>query len=210
MTKIMVANPKGGSGKSTVAVHLATWFAYQDERVCLGDLDRQQSSASWLLNRPEALPQISAWQTSDEQSLKSLPKDCKFAIIDTPAGLYGKPLKQLLKQVDRVVVPVCPSSFDMKASQAFFEELAEMKAVRKEKISIATIGMRIDTRTKSAQQLVDFLGQFDFPMLTSIRDTQRYVQSIQAGLSLFDLPVALTRSDRDQWRPLLDWLVQAR
>lgn len=210
MTKIMVANPKGGSGKSTVAVHLAAWFAQQDERVCLGDLDRQQSSAYWLESRPEVLPKIYPWQQQEDFSLPSPPKECKFSIIDTPAGLYGKPLKQLLKQVDRVIVPVCPSGFDMRASQSFFEELSEIKTVRKEKISIAIIGMRVDTRTRSAQQLIDFLEKFDLPLLTNIRDTQRYVQCIQAGMTLFDLPPSLTRTDRDQWRPLLDWLVQRR
>lgn len=210
MTKVMVANPKGGSGKSTVAVHLAAWFACQDERVMLGDLDRQQSSSGWLQNRPAMLPLIRPWDlVEDETDLPDLPKGNGVAILDTPAGLHGKPLRQLLKQVDHVVVPVCPSGFDMRASQIFFEELAEIKAVRKEQVSVAVVGMRVDARTRSAQQLVEFLSFFDLPLLTCIRDTQRYVQGIQAGISLFDLPQALTRVDREQWRPLLDWLVSS-
>ena len=58
MHTIMLANPKGGSGKSTLAIHLASWFAQRDGIVCLGDLDRQQSSAQWLKRRPGTLPRI--------------------------------------------------------------------------------------------------------------------------------------------------------
>ncbi|HEY9104529.1 ParA family protein [Chitinimonas sp.] len=210
VTTIMVANPKGGCGKSTVSIHLASWFAQQDELVCLGDLDRQQSAMQWLASRPVALPHIRRWKLGDELPPAPPPSDCRLAVLDTPAGLHGKPLKQLLSVADYVVVPVTPSAFDMRASQAFFEELAEIKAVRKEKVRIGTVGMRLDPRTRSAQQLVEFLGEYDLPLLACVRDAQRYVQVLQAGMSLFDLPSSVVRLDREQWRPLLDWLVSAR
>jgi len=105
MRKIMVANPKGGSGKSTLAVHLASWFAQHDEIVYLGDLDRQQSSRHWLENRPSHLALIRHWEISDDEFEMPL-KNCNFAILDTPAGLHGKRLKQALSEMDRVVVPV--------------------------------------------------------------------------------------------------------
>lgn len=210
VTTIMVANPKGGCGKSTVSIHLASWFAQQDELVCLGDLDRQQSAMQWLATRPAELPRIRRWRLGDELPPEPPPSDCRLAILDTPAGLHGKPLKQLLSVADYVVVPVTPSVFDMRASQAFFEELAEIKAVRKEKVRIGTVGMRMDPRTRSAQQLVEFLGEYDLPLLACVRDAQRYVQVVQAGMSLFDLPPSVVRQDREPWRPLLDWLVSAR
>ncbi|GAB3255717.1 ParA family protein [Chitinimonas naiadis] len=178
--------------------------------VCLGDLDRQQSSAHWLSLRPAGLPRIQGWAVEEGEPLAPLPKHCRQAILDTPAGLHGKSLKLLLNAVDYVVVPVTPSPFDMRACQGFFEELAEMKAVRKEKVAIATVGMRVDPRTRASQHLVEFLSEFDLPLLTCIRDTQRYVQVVQAGMSLFDLPLSVSRQDREQWRPLQDWLVRSR
>lgn len=208
MRKIMVANPKGGCGKSTVAVHLATWFARSDEVVYLGDLDRQQSSRQWLDGRPNSATTIRHWQTADE-AFTPPPGDCNVAILDTPAGLHGKPLKALLREVDRVVVPVSPSRFDMRASQEFFHELAETKAVRKERVGIAIIGMRVDGRTQAAKQLVGFLQQFDLPLLTCIRHAQRYVSAIDTGLTLFDSHAA-PGADGEQWQPLLDWLVSRR
>lgn len=208
MRTFLVANPKGGCGKSTLAVHLASWFARCDEVVCLGDLDRQQSSRQWLDLRPPSLPAIQHWAFSGCE-LSEPPRDCSLAILDTPAGLHGKPLKKILAEVDRIVVPVSPSRFDMLASRNFFEELAQIKTVRKDKVGIAVVGMRVDRRTHSSQQLIDFLQEFDLPLLGCISGAQRYVQAIDSGTTLFDAPTPDAMAF-EQWRPLLDWLVSRR
>jgi chromosome partitioning protein len=206
MRSILIANPKGGSGKSTLSTHLAAWFAWQEEAVMLGDIDVQQSSRHWLAMRPASSPQIRSWNINDEEKAHT-PKGTGIAVLDSPAGLHGKQLKQALMRVDHVVIPVLPSAFDMWASADFFNTLAEVKAVRREQISVAVVGMRVNPRTQSAAQLTEFLQKFELPLLTCIRDTQLYVQSIQRGLTLFDLPVSRTKQDRLQWQPLLDWLV---
>ncbi|ATE60489.1 ParA family protein [Thauera sinica] len=206
MRKIMVANPKGGSGKSTLAVHLASWFARNDEIVYLGDLDRQQSSRHWLAARPRHLAPIRHWDLSSEE-FEAPPKDCSIAILDTPAGLHGKRLKSPLNEVDKVVVPVSPSRFDMLASREFFEELAETKAVRKDKVDIGIVGMRIDPRTHASRQLVEFLQQFDLPLVTCIRQAQRYVHAVETSTTMFD-GNGFDAVERIQWKPLLDWLVR--
>ena len=58
MPVIVVANPKGGVGKTTLATNLAGYFASRGEKVMLGDVDRQQSSRTWLSLRPIGLPII--------------------------------------------------------------------------------------------------------------------------------------------------------
>lgn len=205
MRTFMVANPKGGSGKSTVAVHLASWFTRYDEIVYLGDLDRQQSSRQWLQLRPPTASPIRHWDLPEGEELPPPPRDASIVILDTPAGLHGKPLKKMLSEVDRIVVPVSPSRFDMLASREFFEELAEIKAVRKEKVGVAIVGMRIDVRTHASQQLIEFLQQFDLPLVTCIRSAQRYVQAADTGITLFDSRVTPVK-ELEQWKPLLDWL----
>lgn len=208
MRKIMVANPKGGCGKSTMAVHLASWFARYDEIVYLADLDRQQSSRQWLEQRAESHTPIRHWHIKGDE-FGAPPKDCDVAIIDTPAGLHGKQLKQVLNEVDRVVVPVSPSRFDMLACREFFDELATTKAVRKEKVDIGIVGMRINPRTHASQQLVEFLQQFDLPLIACIRHAQRYVNAIETSTTLFDTRESAI-ADREQWRPLFEWLVSRR
>ncbi|WP_341676577.1 ParA family protein [Niveibacterium sp. SC-1] len=208
MRKIMVANPKGGCGKSTMAIHLASWFARCDEVVYVADLDRQQSSRQWLAQRPASLAPIRPWEPNAE-GVYVAPQACSVAMLDTPAGLHGKALKKLLDAVDRVVVPVAPSQFDLLASRDFFEELAETKAVRKDRVGIAIVGMRVEPRTRSYQQLLEFLSQFDLPLVTCIRHAQRYVHAVESGITLFDSN-GQAESDREQWQPLLDWLVTRR
>lgn len=208
MRKILIANPKGGSGKSTLAVHLASWFAQHDNIVYLGDLDRQQSSRGWLKLRPDTLPLIRPWPTR-RRADDAVAQSCDVVILDTPAGLRGKRLKGVLGEVDRVVVPVSPSHFDMRASQDFFAELAAAKAVRKERVDIAIVGMRVDPRTLATQQLKEFLATFDLPLVTCIRSAQRYVNAVETGCTLFDTN-DLSSSEQAQWQPLLEWLVSRR
>lgn len=204
MKAFLVANPKGGSGKSTLATNLAGYFAQQGHEVMLGDIDRQQSSREWLLSRPFALPTIETWAIGPDEVARP-PKGTSHVILDTPAGLHGKLLERVLKLSTRVIVPVQPSMFDMRATRHFLEALLSEKAVRKGKADVAVIGMRVDARTRAAAELERFLESFELPVLAYLRDTQLYVQAAAAGLTLFDLPPSRTERDRAQWQAIIDW-----
>jgi chromosome partitioning protein len=207
MRKILIVNPKGGSGKSTLSTHLAAWFAWQEAHVMLGDLDRQHSSHHWLNLRPAHLPQIARWQIGEDHIARA-PAGCQIAILDSPAGFHGGKLKKALNIVDHVIVPILPSAFDLWACADFFEELAETKAVRRENVQVAAVGMRVNSRTQAASQLPEFLHKYDIPLISCIRDTQLYNQTIQRGMTVFDLPHSKTQRDRDEWQPLIDWVVK--
>ena len=202
---VLIANPKGGSGKSTLATNLAGHFAWQGEKVALGDLDRQQSARYWLTRRPPQYPFIGEWDAGSEDAPRA-PKGATVALLDSPAGLHGKKLEAALKAVTRVLVPVVPSSFDMWALEGFFAQLAEEKAVRKKQVEIAIVGMRVDPRTHAAQQLEHFLASYGFPVLSWLRNTQLYVQLQPKGLTLFDLPGRRFERDLEQWQAILKWL----
>ena len=71
MRSILVVNPKGGSGKTTLATNLAGFFAAHGKRVVLADMDRQQSAANWLARRPDSVPHIKAWTAdTDKKEIK--------------------------------------------------------------------------------------------------------------------------------------------
>jgi chromosome partitioning protein len=204
MQTILIANPKGGAGKSTLATNLATYFAWRGRRVVLGDIDRQRSAHYWLSLRSPNFPAIGLWEVADD--LSKPPKGTEVAILDTAAGLHGKRLEAVLKLTDRILVPVQPSSFDMWASEDFFARLANEKQVRKGKVDIGVVGMRVKAGTRAADQLVAFLDQFELPVLSCLRDTQYYLQTLPRGLGLFDLPTPRVAKDLAQWEPILEWL----
>ena len=205
MRAVLVANPKGGSGKTTLATNLAGSLAKRGERVFLWDLDRQQSSLNWLAIRPTDRPAIRRLGAESEDE-PSLPRGSSWLILDSAAGLHGKNLAHALKLAQKVLIPVQPSVFDMAATSAFLQVLMDEKAVRKHKTFVGIVGMRVDPRTKAATTLEAFLAQFKLPVLTYLRDTQVYVNAAFNGLSVFDLPDYLSARDLEQWQPLLDWL----
>ena len=204
MTVIVVANPKGGVGKSTLSTNLAGYFASQGEWIALADMDRQQSSHAWLSLRPPALPPIETWEVDLENPAKP-PRGLEHAVIDTPAGLHGNRLNIALDLADKVIVPLQPSMFDILATQDFLERLAKEKAVRKGAIEIGVVGMRVDARTRSAEQLHRFVEGLKLPVLGYLRDTQNYVQLAAHGLTLWDVAKSRVEKDLEQWQPIIQW-----
>jgi len=206
MPVFVVANPKGGVGKTTVAINLAGYFARCGERTMLGDLDRQQSSHAWLALRPQMLPKIESWEI-DEDAVARPPRGVTHAVIDSPAALHGHLLRHALKAADRVIVPLQPSLFDICATEAFLAKLAD-KGELKHDGRVGVLGMRVDARTRSAEQLQRFVEGLGLPVLGYLRDTQNYVQIAAHGATIWDVAPSRVEKDLEQWRPLLDWANQ--
>lgn len=200
MKTILIANPKGGAGKTTLSTNLAGYLAAHGENVFLWDLDRQKSALHWLSQRPAHLPTISRLDNTKEKSGKG------WLVLDSPAGLHGEKLSDLLKRVEKVIVPIVPSSFDLAATKNFLSELAEEKAVRKGRAFVAIVGMRVDARTRAAEKLDEFLAPIDLPVLTHLRDTQNYVAAAFDGKSIFDMAPSSVAQDVMQWQPIIKWL----
>lgn len=201
MQAILIANPKGGSGKSTLSTNIAGYFAAQGKHVAMLDLDRQKSATLWLAQRDSGLPII--WQLQDERAKNS---KADVLVIDSPAGLHGKNLDHAVKLVQKIIVPVVPSLFDIQASHDFLRALSEAKAARKGRVQIGVVGMRMAPRTRAAATLEQFLDQLDLPVLGYLREAQVYVNAAFEGKSLFDLPPYQTEAELQQWEALLDWL----
>ncbi|MBI5891549.1 MAG: ParA family protein [Nitrosomonadales bacterium] len=201
MKAILIANPKGGSGKTTLSANIAGYFAARGQRVAILDLDRQKSATQWLANRPVNLPAIELMHSEVE---KNMPVE--WLVIDSPAGLHGKNLEHALRLVHRVIVPIAPSAFDIQASRDFLEVLHHEKTVRKGKIFVGVVGMRMDPRTRAALTLEQFLKGLDLPILAYLREAQVYVNAAFEGKTLFDLPPSQAQRELEQWAYMLNWL----
>ena len=203
MSVIVVANPKGGVGKSTLSTNIAGYLASQGTRVTLGDVDEQQSALGWLGIRPAEARPIQGWNARTEDGLR-LPPDAVQVVLDTPAGLHGRWLKDVIKRADKVLIPIQPSIFDMAATRAFVEDLQERK--RAQDLDIAVVGMRVDQRTIASENLHGFLAGLGFPVLGYLRGTQNYVRLAMEGLTLFDVPPSRVERDLEDWQPICAWL----
>jgi chromosome partitioning protein len=203
MPVVVIANPKGGVGKSTLATHVAGYFARQGRAVMLGDVDRQQSSALWLKLRPVAARPITTWAVTADQIAKP-PRDTTHLVLDTPAGLHGKRLKEVLKIANQILVPLQPSIFDIFATRAFLDELAGSR--HSNKVEIGLIGMRVDARTIAADKLHEFVDGLDLPVVGCLRDTQNYIHLAARGLTVFDVAPGRVEKDLLQWQPICQWL----
>jgi chromosome partitioning protein len=203
MPVVVVANPKGGVGKSTLATNVAGYFASRGHAVMLGDADRQQSSQLWLGLRPSTARPISTWELSAEKIVKP-PKGTTHVVLDTPAGMHGKMLHEVIKLADRVIVPLQPSVFDIFATRAFLDELAaEHKAA---KLKVGIVGMRVDARTIAADKLHEFVDSLGLPVLGYLRHTQNYIHLAARGLTLFDVARGRVERDLEQWEDICRWL----
>ncbi len=204
MPVIAVVNRKGGSGKSTLAAHLAAWCAQQGNAVMLGDVDRQQSTRSWLRKRSEALPTISPWTV--DQNILRVPTGITHVILDTPGGLHGFDLARMVMFADIILMPVCGSAFDRESAADCHAELMALPRVATGRCKVACIGMRIDTRTRAPQVLKDWATGLGMPFLGVLRESQAYVQCLERGMTIFDLPADRVPTDLRQWDPILGWL----
>jgi len=203
MPVIVVANPKGGVGKTTLSTNLAGYLASRGHSVMLGDVDRQQSSRTWLGLRPAGLPKIATWQTSHDEVVRP-PKGTTHIVLDTPAGLHGKRLDEVMKLADKVLIPLQPSIFDIHATHAFIDELLAHR--RSPKVQTAVVGMRTREGTISTDQLRNFLDSVSVPLLGFLRDTQNYVHLAAHGLTLWDVASTRFQGDREQWAPIITWV----
>jgi chromosome partitioning protein len=201
MPVIVIANPKGGVGKSTIATNLAGYFAAQGNKVMLGDIDVQQSSRNWLGLRPPHLPQIASWEIGDDRIAKP-PKEATHIVLDTPAGLKGDRLDGVLKRANKLIIPLQASMFDILATDEFLKKLAK----REGKYDVGIVGMRVNIRTNSADLLARYVGDLGLPVLGFLRDTQNYVQLAAQGATLWDAAPSRVEKDLEQWGDLLTWL----
>lgn len=207
MPVIVVANPKGGVGKSTLATNVAGCLAAAGHKVMLGDVDRQQSSRQWLAQRTQvapARPDIAGWDVTAEAIVRP-PKGTTHVVLDTPAGLHDKRLDAVMQIADRMLIPLQPSLFDIRATHAFVNEVRAHR--RGHAVKLGLVGMRVREHTRANEQLQHYLGTLPVPVVAWLRDTQNYVHLAARGLTLWDVAPSRVERDLEQWAPLAAWVV---
>ncbi len=210
--KIVVLNPKGGSGKSTIATNLAAHYAWAGRTVALMDHDPQGSSMRWLRLRPADVAPIHGIAAYEKKlgitrsfALRT-PPGTDTLIVDTPAAVTPLQLPELTQDAHAIVVPVLPSDIDIHAASRAIADLLLVGRVHRSERRLVIVANRARRYTKAFSTLMRFLESLRIPVAAVLRDSQAYVRSAECGLGIHEMKGALLQEDLDSWKPFLEWL----
>ncbi|MBL8300119.1 MAG: ParA family protein [Rhodanobacteraceae bacterium] len=212
MFRILIANSKGGSGKTTLTTTLAGYYARAGRLATLLDCDPQGSSLAWSQLRGAQHATVRTLASSDPANglgtgwVLRLPSDTQVLLIDTPAGLRAHEFVPFARHADVLLVPVVPSPLDLHATLGFLDGVRRLPEVRQGLLRVGLIANRLRERTVAARDLDATLQRLTQTCLIRVRDSQLYLRLAAVGMSLFDDNSSTTRGHREDWQPLLDWL----
>jgi chromosome partitioning protein len=212
----LVINPKGGSGKTTVATNLASYFASNKVPTTLMDYDPQGSSLNWLKQRPIDVARIHGANAAPAKPgrMRSMdmrvPEDTRQLVIDAPAGASGLLLQEMLSRTNCILIPVAPSSIDIHATANFIRDLLIAGRIRINNIRLAVVANRVKKAVPVYQPLERFLNSLNLPLLTRISDSDVYVTAAESGVGVFEMEFAASATERQQFMPIVEWLETPR
>jgi chromosome partitioning protein len=212
MKRIVVLNPKGGSGKTTIAINLASYFASRQQTPVLMDFDPQGSSLRWVKKRQSTQPPIHAIAAFEKDSRTTrafqlrVPDNSTHVIVDTPAAIESRNLPDITRDADKIIVPVLPSDIDIHTCSRCIRDLLLVAKIRREDDRIGVIANRIRRNTLTYQSLIRFLQTLGIPIVATIRDSQNYVRAAELGIGVHEMKSYIAQEDVEQWQPLIDWL----
>ena len=210
--RIVVLNPKGGSGKTTLAFNLAGYLASAGHKVALIDMDRQGSSTRWLQNRSSQRAQIHGISVTNlDQDANGdrcivVPYDVKYAVIDAPAGLTGDQLIDYTCGAHAILVPVLPSDLDIHAASRLISDLLLVAQVSRRNGRLGVVANRVNKRTIAYRQLTKFLNRLSIAVVGVLRDSQNYTRAAANGICIHELPPSQASKDLAQWEMVTQWL----
>ena len=214
MRSILVANPKGGSGKTTLASNIAVYYALRGRKVALVDYDPQASSLDWLAARSDSRPVIAGVDAGSGRG--RVARDTEVAVLDVPAGTRGRQFSDLLRKAETVVIPVVPSPLDLRAAARFYEELVKLRSLVAEQVKLVTVANRVRENSPSRWLLENYLRALklpdgkSMPFATCLRQSQLYIRAAEKGLGIFELAPSTITHELDLWQPLLRFLNSKR
>lgn len=212
LNKIVILNPKGGCGKSTLATNIAASYARQGPAPAIMDFDPQGSTTAWLSRRPEHLPKIhgiAAYKKS-MQATRSwqlrVPNDTINVIVDSPAGISHDELREITRDSTTILVPVLPSSMDIDAASKCIADLLLVAKVDRNERKLAVIANRTRKHTKSLARLMRFLDSLGIPIIAVLRDSQNFVHAAEQGIGLHEMQPSRVQVDVEQLDRITKWL----
>ena len=207
--KIVILNPKGGCGKTTLATNLASYFALRGPAPTLIDVDPNGYTARWLERRPRDSRRIDGI-ASDDFAIYGrrgrpfrMSKMAGTVIVDTPAALTRREITELTYDADCILVPILPSAFDVHVTTSFIAQLLLLTDFDR---PVAVIANRTRKNTRSLAMLMRVLDNIETPTIAVLRNSQNYLYATAHGLGIYEMPRHKVNQDIEQFDLIVDWL----
>lgn len=191
---ILIGGKKGGSGKSTITMNLASELARQKKDVMIVDTDRQSSTAEWATERirnQSTLPEIFCVQKYNEihTTLLDLNKRYEYVLVDT-AGRDAPELRSAMIVANKLLIPVRPSQLDLNTIPDMQKIIQESKLVNPNLLTLAVLSMApTNPIVNEAKEAQEFLAEFPSITLlkTIVRDRKIYRDAVSEGLGVVEI-----------------------
>jgi chromosome partitioning protein len=185
---IVIANSKGGVGKSTIAVHLAAWLHEQGHTVTLADCDTQQSSSAWV---KEAVPDIQTVRLADPAEildrLPELGEQADFVVADGP-GSNTETSRALLLRADLAIVPCKASMLEVRALAQATNVLRQAQDIRKGRPDAVIVLSMVGKTYRLTQDMKDAAQALHLPVArTALTLKQIYADAPGQGAVVWQL-----------------------
>ena len=212
MLRILIANSKGGCGKTMIATNLAAGYARAGHPTVLMDCDPQGSSQHWISqreHRPEHLlvqPLIPGEHHLSHIWTLRIPPRTRVLVVDAPAGIDSGQLGELIRRCDHLLVPVLPSRLDLAVTREFLDRLERLPDLRSGRLRVGLIANRLRMNTLSSRELLSGLGESRHRLVGIVRESQLFVQAAAIGYGLLEFQRPSYRDLLAGLRDVMDWL----
>jgi chromosome partitioning protein len=207
-----VINAKGGVGKTTIALNLASWFAVSGVETTILDYDPQGSSLNWIKRRPPDAPRIHAADGAPSKGTglssftRIIPRETEQLIVDAPAGPNRLQMRDLLDRSNAILIPVAPSKIDIHATANFIRELLRITCTRHRSIRVAVVANRAREATAVYEPLQRFVYSLKMTFLTCLFDSDMYIEAGDTGLGIYEIDAARSADQRREFFPIVEWV----
>jgi chromosome partitioning protein len=208
MLRIVVMNPKGGSGKTTISTNLASYFSRCGEVTTLMDRDPQGSSVFWAHKRPENASDIQLVDAhnSPHNVTRSWaiqpPRNTEVLVLDTPARPDLTNLSPLLREASAILIPVLPSEFDL---HAIVNTVQHLRRILPSQKNIALIINRTTKSSEFKKIAYKLSNQLNLPVIAHLRDTRNYTQAASRGLGVFEMDGSHYENEKTDVLKIAEW-----
>jgi chromosome partitioning protein len=207
MPVIALVGNKGGAGKTTLCINLASALAERDATVVL-DADPQQSSHNWhaIANGGSAFPVIAATEDVADAAADHAGA-ARYVLIDCPPSVHSRQTSDALSHADLALIPVQPSPLDLWASAQIEAEVGRARESNPDLGALLVIN-QLEPRTRLSQVMRDALAELSLPAAQSaISRRMVYKKSVIQGKSVLDVG-SQGAAAAEEIRQLVDEMVQ--